>query len=79
MVSEIIRPERQRTVIFVSNDPLIMTACDRTALMKDGEIIASGTYEALTKHPAFAELVLLPSEMSLKMNQFDANNPDTQC
>ncbi len=42
------------TLIVVSNDPLIMAACDRVVYLKDGEVLADGTLEKVL---SFEEIV----------------------
>lgn len=43
-----IDPEAPWTLVAVSNDPLVMAACDRVIIMDRGEILNSGTYEELS-------------------------------
>jgi ABC-type bacteriocin/lantibiotic exporter with double-glycine peptidase domain len=38
------------TLLVVSNDPLVMSSCDRVVLMDDGSILAEGPYEKLLKN-----------------------------
>lgn len=35
------------TMVVVSNDPLVMAACDRVVVMSDGQIVAEGKWEEL--------------------------------
>jgi ABC-type cobalamin/Fe3+-siderophores transport system ATPase subunit len=35
------------TLIVVSNDPLIMAACDRVVYLEDGEVTANGPFEEI--------------------------------
>ena len=37
------------TSIAVSNDPLVMAACDRVIVLNDGDIVAQGTFDELLK------------------------------
>jgi ABC-type glutathione transport system ATPase component len=37
------------TLIAVSNDPLVMAACDRVVIMNEGVIEAEGKFEDLLK------------------------------
>lgn len=49
LLNSIIKPERSCTVIIVSKDPIIMSACDRVIVLDDGTIRTEGTMEELTK------------------------------
>ena len=43
------------TLIVVSNDPLIMSACDHVIYMHEGQIEAEGDFESIIKHPHVVE------------------------
>jgi ABC-type bacteriocin/lantibiotic exporter with double-glycine peptidase domain len=49
LVNSIIKPERSCTIIIVSKDPIIMSACDRVIVLDEGTIRTEGTMEELTK------------------------------
>jgi ABC-type bacteriocin/lantibiotic exporter with double-glycine peptidase domain len=49
LVQRIVDRENNWTVIAVSNDPLIMAACDHVVVMDKGRIIAEGNFEELVK------------------------------
>lgn len=51
------KSERPCTVIVVSKDPIIMSACDRVIMMQDGMIRMQGTMEELTKTQLFNDLI----------------------
>ncbi len=40
----------KRTMIFVSNDPLVMSACERVVVLDDGKVKTSGSMEQLLKN-----------------------------
>lgn len=44
------------TILIVSNDMDVMQLCDRTLLIKDGSIVASGTFETLKQLELLKEL-----------------------
>lgn len=44
------------TILIVSNDSDVMQLCDRTLLLKDGKIVASGSYETIRQQDLFKEL-----------------------
>ena len=45
------------TVIVVSKDPIIMSACDRVIVMQEGAIRMEGSMEELTKNQLFNDLI----------------------
>jgi len=45
----VINPESTWTLLAVSNDPLVMAACDRVIILDDGKIVADDTYASLLK------------------------------
>jgi len=51
------RSQRSCTVIVVSKDPIIMSACDRVIMMQEGVIRAEGTMEELTNTQLFNDLI----------------------
>ncbi|WP_246000603.1 peptidase domain-containing ABC transporter [Pontibacter diazotrophicus] len=44
------------TMIIVSNDLDVMQLCDRTLLLQDGKLVASGNYEQISQHELLKEL-----------------------
>lgn len=49
MLDSVMNKEMQYTVIALSNDPLIMAACDRVIVLNQGLVTHDGTFEALLK------------------------------
>jgi ABC-type glutathione transport system ATPase component len=45
------------TIIIVSKDPVIMSACDRVILMEDGVVGKEGTMAELTKTDLLNDLI----------------------
>jgi ABC-type bacteriocin/lantibiotic exporter with double-glycine peptidase domain len=45
------------TIIYVSNDPLIMSACDRVLVLDNGQLRTEGTMEQLMKNNDLKELL----------------------
>ena len=43
-------PTVKRTIVYVSNDPMIMSSCDRVVVMDQGSVKAIGTMEELLKN-----------------------------
>lgn len=50
MLSKLNNAKSDRTIIFVSNDPLVMSSCDRVVVLDKGQVIASGSMEELVKN-----------------------------
>lgn len=51
------KSQRPCTVIVVSKDPIIMSACDRVIMMQDGQVRMEGTMEELTRTQLFNDLI----------------------
>jgi ABC-type bacteriocin/lantibiotic exporter with double-glycine peptidase domain len=45
------------TLLTISNDPMIMAACDRVIVLNEGVIVLDGNYKELIKNPDFQEVV----------------------
>ncbi|MCU0468984.1 MAG: ATP-binding cassette domain-containing protein [Arcicella sp.] len=45
------------TLLTISNDPMIMAACDRVIVLNEGKITLEGKYQDLIKNPLFQEAV----------------------
>ncbi|WP_052353955.1 peptidase domain-containing ABC transporter [Flectobacillus major] len=45
------------TLLTISNDPVVMAACDRVLVMNEGEIALDGTFEELIKNTHFQDLI----------------------
>jgi ABC-type bacteriocin/lantibiotic exporter with double-glycine peptidase domain len=50
-------PAHQWTLIVISNDPDIMRLCNRTAIMKEGRILCSGSYQEIKQNLHFNNLI----------------------
>ncbi|MGB3617768.1 MAG: ABC transporter ATP-binding protein [Catalinimonas sp.] len=48
------------SLLMASNDPLLLQACDRILVMRDGEVVAHGSYDELrtNKDPHFEEVLV---------------------
>ncbi len=42
--------QAKRTIIFISNDPMVMSACDRVAVLEEGIVKSIGTMDDLMKN-----------------------------
>jgi ABC-type bacteriocin/lantibiotic exporter with double-glycine peptidase domain len=45
------------TLITISNDPMVMAACDRVIVLNEGDIFLNGKYQDLIKNVQFQELM----------------------
>ncbi len=50
-------PENKWSMIAVSNDPIIMAACDKVIVLNQGNIVAEGPYQDLMKKNVLAEFI----------------------
>jgi len=46
------------TLLSVSNDPTLLSSCDRIVLMQGGKILETGTYEELISNPHFQDIIV---------------------
>ena len=44
-------------MIAVSNDPVVMGACDRIIIMKEGSILSQGTFQELLKQELLNDFI----------------------
>lgn len=44
LIEKLTNPDHKWTLIVVSNDPMVMAACDRVMYMSNGQIIANGSF-----------------------------------
>ncbi|MEM9859537.1 MAG: ATP-binding cassette domain-containing protein, partial [Bacteroidota bacterium] len=49
LINMLTRPEHPWTLLAVSNDPVIMAACDRVLLLENGQLTADDSFEELVK------------------------------
>ena len=45
------------TLLTISNDPMIMAACDRVVVLNEGEIVMDGNYRELINNPDFQDVM----------------------
>ncbi len=57
LIQMLTSPEHPWTMIVVSNDPLIMSACDRTVLIENGNIQQIGTFDEVVKSGGLKEII----------------------
>lgn len=57
IIQFLISHENPWTLLMVSNDPLVLAACDRVMFMEDGKVIDTGTYNQLLKNDRFVDCV----------------------
>lgn len=49
LLHSVIQEQKASTLVAVSNDPLVMAACDRVILLYDGRILEEGSFDDLLK------------------------------
>ena len=77
LLSILIDSNNPWTLICVSNDPLIMSACNKVVFMKDGEIVMNKPYEQMLQEADFKNVILQPNEMPNCLDSFiDEQNKD---
>jgi ABC-type bacteriocin/lantibiotic exporter with double-glycine peptidase domain len=52
-------PEFGWTLLIISNDPDVMESCDRTLLLKDGQLVSSGSFEEVRSSSHYQQLAYL--------------------
>ena len=55
MMQVLTDPKNLCTLVVISNDPLVMSACDRVIYMQDGQIIEDGSFEKIIKNESIAK------------------------
>lgn len=55
LIELLIDPANDWTLIVISNDPMIMSACDRVLYMESGEILQDTSFEELMKNESIAK------------------------
>ncbi len=58
LISVLIKPNHPWTMIVVSNDPVVMGACDRVVVMQEGVITDQGTFQALMQQGRLNDFIL---------------------
>ncbi len=57
LIQTIIDPSNPWTLIAVSNDPMIMSACDRVIVLDQGRLISSGPFSELIKEDRIKKII----------------------
>lgn len=57
LIDTLLGEEFKWTLIIISNDEEMMKRCDRTIIMKQGEVIAQGHYDEIKQNIHFRELI----------------------
>lgn len=53
------------TMVAVTEDPMLAAKCDRVVVLREGEIVFDGTFEALRHTPHYDRIFLMSPEFSL--------------
>ncbi|UII29820.1 ABC transporter ATP-binding protein/permease [Fulvivirga ulvae] len=57
LMTMLIQPENPWTMWVVSNDPLVMAACDRIIVLSKGKLAAQGTFDELANNGALKDIL----------------------
>jgi ABC-type bacteriocin/lantibiotic exporter with double-glycine peptidase domain len=57
ILKRILAAEMPWTIIVASCDPRILTLCTRTAVLREGRIVADGTYDEVAQTPELHDLL----------------------
>jgi ABC-type protease/lipase transport system fused ATPase/permease subunit len=57
LINMLSAPQNKWSIITVSNDPLIMAACDRVIVIKNGGIEAQGKFSDLIKQNVLTDFI----------------------
>lgn len=58
LIDNLLNETHKATVVAVSSDPLVMQACERVVVLKDGAVLAEGPYDKLLSDNVFHEFIL---------------------
>ncbi|UOQ67884.1 peptidase domain-containing ABC transporter [Hymenobacter volaticus] len=57
ILQRVLAPEHNWTVLLASNDARVLALCPRLALLRDGRLLADGSYTDLSRRPEVQELL----------------------
>jgi ABC-type transport system involved in cytochrome bd biosynthesis fused ATPase/permease subunit len=57
LIQSITKSSNPWTLVAVSNDPLIMAACDRVVVLEKGKIKSVGSFSELTKNDMIKDFI----------------------
>ncbi|MCC3159372.1 ATP-binding cassette domain-containing protein [Hymenobacter sp. 15J16-1T3B] len=57
ILQRLVSPEQPWTLILAANDPRALALCPRTALLRNGQLVADGPYESVSQQPELRELL----------------------
>lgn len=58
LINFLVDPVHPWTMVAVSDDPIILGACDKVVLLQAGQVMQEGTYDELKKNELFKQVVL---------------------
>ncbi len=58
LINNLFEESNAATIIAVSSDPIVMKSCDRVVVLKEGTVMASGTFDKLLSDNVFHEFIL---------------------
>lgn len=54
-------PDRPWTLVTATNDPMLASRCDRVIVLKNGEIVAKGTFEEIQRSEHYRHVFKMPA------------------
>ncbi|OON70342.1 peptidase domain-containing ABC transporter [Hymenobacter sp. CRA2] len=57
ILQRLVAPEQPWTLILAANDPALLALCPRAALLRNGQLVADGTYQQVSQQPELRELL----------------------
>ncbi|WP_400191313.1 peptidase domain-containing ABC transporter [Hymenobacter sp. B81] len=57
ILRQLVAPEQPWTVLLASNDPRVLALCPRTALLRDGRLVADGPFAEVSQQPELRALL----------------------
>lgn len=57
ILERLVAPEQPWTLVLAANDPSLLARCPRTALLRNGQLVADGPYAQVSQQPELRELL----------------------
>jgi ABC-type bacteriocin/lantibiotic exporter with double-glycine peptidase domain len=57
ILRRLVAPEQPWTLVLAANDPRVLALCPRTALLRQGQLVADGPYAEVAQQPELRELL----------------------
>ncbi len=78
MISEYLTSKDHNwTMVTVTDDPVLASRCDRVIVMKEGQIVQSGTFDEIAEGPHFGHIFTRMDGIRVKSNGVHAATPSS--